>query len=141
MEQTGAVAYPAAGSQWPPSTGSGPSDRGSRAHRWFVVYAIAMVVLYLLVIVAGVVLLLFDFDLSSSDVDQLRIQGIALALVGVVMLGVFAVGPFLPRKPWGWTYGLVLIGVGMTSCCTWPATIPLMIQWLKPETKAHFGTR
>ncbi len=33
----------------------------------------------------------------------------------------------------------VLIGLGLTSCCTWPATIPLIIQWLKPEMKARFG--
>jgi hypothetical protein len=27
----------------------------------------------------------------------------------------------------------------MTSCCLWPITIPLIIQWVKPEMKRMFG--
>jgi hypothetical protein len=32
----------------------------------------------------------------------------------------------------------VTIGLGMTSACTLPICIPLLIFWLKPETKAFF---
>ena len=48
-------------------------------------------------------------------------------------------GVFLPRRSWGLSLGLVLIGLGMASCITWPATIPLLIGWLKPGMKARFG--
>jgi hypothetical protein len=29
----------------------------------------------------------------------------------------------------------------MLTCCTLPAAIPILIAWLKPETKAAFGRR
>jgi hypothetical protein len=35
-------------------------------------------------------------------------------------------------------YDLVLICIGMTSCCILPAAIPLLIFWLKPEAKNWF---
>jgi len=53
----------------------------------------------------------------------------------------FGVGVFLPREPWAWIYGIVTIGIGMTSCATLPFCIPLLIFWIKPETKAYFDQR
>lgn len=114
-------------------------EASNRAHRWFVAYVAALVVLYLLMAAGGVFLLLFDFGLTAAEVDELRFQGGALVIVGIAFAIVYGVGLFLPRKQWGWVYGLVLLGLGMTSCCTWPATIPLLIAWLKPEMKARFG--
>jgi hypothetical protein len=51
----------------------------------------------------------------------------------------YAMGPFVKGKSWGWVFGIVLIAIGMTSCCLWPITIPLLIQWIKPEMKRAFG--
>ena len=65
--------------------------------------------------------------------------GVIYAIMGLVFAIVFAVGLFLPRKPWGWIMGIVLIALGMTSVCCLPATIPLLIFWLKPDAKAYFG--
>ncbi|MGB7159266.1 MAG: hypothetical protein WBD40_14450 [Tepidisphaeraceae bacterium] len=59
--------------------------------------------------------------------------------MGVPLAAVFGVAPFLPRRPWVWIYDLVLICLGLTSICCMPATIPLLIFWLKPEAKAWFG--
>ena len=112
----------------------------AKAHKWFRVYAAAMVVLYLLCIVGGVFLLLYDFDGSDTDVGSIRVQGGFLLVFSVFMVGLFSIGAFLPERPWGWAYGLVLIALGLTSCCTWPATVPLIIAWLKPEMKARFRT-
>jgi hypothetical protein len=44
----------------------------------------------------------------------------------------------VPYKPWGWTVGLLVIGAGLASCMVLFA-IPLLVFWLKPETKAAFG--
>ena len=65
--------------------------------------------------------------------------GIGLLLIGVVFMGAFGFGLFVPARRWGWIYGIVLIAVGLTSCCLLPATIPLLIFWLKPETQAFYG--
>ena len=148
------MAYPTGGAQWPPPAPPGPTgpspwpppgtpvaplslEGANRAHRWFVVYVVAMMLLYLGLLAVGLFLLLYDFT-DVTDVDELRFQGGAFLVMGFALLAVHAVGLFLPRRPWGWVYGLVLIGLGLTSCITWPATIPLIIAWLKPEMKARF---
>jgi F0F1-type ATP synthase assembly protein I len=45
---------------------------------------------------------------------------------------------FLKPKPWVWTYDLVLICFGLSSYLL-PVCVPLLIFWIKPETKKHFG--
>ena len=67
-------------------------------------------------------------------------------ILGGIMAGLcfafgvpFAIAPFLPRRSWVWIYDVVLICFGMTSICSMPAAIPLLIFWFKPETQAYFG--
>lgn len=63
----------------------------------------------------------------------------AVALVSLVLF-VASIAPFfLIPRPWVWIFDLVLICMGMTSVCFLPMCIPLLIHWLKPETKAWFG--
>ncbi|MBX3261565.1 MAG: hypothetical protein KF782_17915 [Labilithrix sp.] len=62
----------------------------------------------------------------------------ALGLLVFVFGGLFALGAFVPYKPWGWIVGLVAICLGLSSC-TAVFAIPLLIYWMKPETKAAFG--
>jgi hypothetical protein len=51
---------------------------------------------------------------------------------------VFALPFVLPRRPWVWVYDMVVICIGLTSCCIMPAALPLLIYWIKPEVKAWF---
>ncbi len=67
------------------------------------------------------------------------VQGVVTLVLGLVFIVPYGLGPFVKGKPWGWVYGIVLIALGMTSCCLWPITIPLIIQWVKPEMKRFFG--
>lgn len=69
--------------------------------------------------------------------------------IGGIFYGVFGVAFFVPwilalfggRKPWVHTLGLVLIALGMTQLCCLPIQIPLLLTWLKPETKRWYGAR
>ena len=109
---------------------------------WFVAYAIFMALLYLLVGVFGAMILIVgpeQFETPRRDADMIAVQGIVFVFIGPLLFIPFALAPFLGRKPWVWVYDLVLICLGMTSCACLPATIPLLIFWLKPETKAWFG--
>jgi hypothetical protein len=106
---------------------------------WFTVYAIAMALMYFCAIGLGTVLLVFAPGSTADEVLELRINGIVCIVVGIPCLAVFAVAPFLPRRRWVWIYDLVLICLGMTNCCCLPVCIPLLIFWIKPETKAWFG--
>lgn len=74
-----------------------------------------------------------------SDVPELLIQGFVFAAMGAIFTAAFLASFFLPRRPWAWVYNLVLISVGLTSCCCIPAAIPLLIFWIKPEVKGFFS--
>ena len=152
---TGGAGWPPPGppgpAQWPPPGPTGPGywppgppgaqlsiEAAKRNHRWFLVYVAAFVLLYLGMVAFGLLLLLYPFSGTAAEVEELRTNGGVFVVIGAAFLVVYAVGLFLPRRQWGWVYGVVLIGLGMSSCLTLPATIPLLIAWLKPEMKARF---
>jgi hypothetical protein len=67
------------------------------------------------------------------------VYGIILLVVGAALLVACVAGFFLPRRPLAWIAHLVLISIGLTSCCTIPAPVPLLVAWLKPDLRAWFG--
>jgi hypothetical protein len=111
---------------------------------WYRVYAGAMAFVYLVVAGFGLFFLAFGSTIAESSRDPadayvIPIMGVTYAVLGFVFMGLFGYGLMMPRRPWAWIYGLVLICIGMTSLCCLPATIPLLIFWIKPEMKAFFG--
>ncbi len=106
---------------------------------WFRVYAGLMTVIYVLLAASSLIFFLADpADLDTSK-EGARLLGIVFLILGAVLAGVFFL-PFIARpEPWLWIYDLVLICIGMTSACVLPVCIVLLIFWIKPETKAHFG--
>ena len=92
-----------------------------------------MALIYLLLTPFGVWLI----SEGKNDGEAL-LNGIILVLMGPPLSIAFGLGVFFNDKPWHWIYGLVLICLSMTSCCCLPVSIPLMLHWLKPETKAFF---
>jgi hypothetical protein len=106
-------------------------------------YAGAMALLYAAVTVGGVAMIFFRGELvdEATPVEEIVITGAILAAMGALFFVIFAFGTFIPSRPWAWIVGIVLIGVGMTSCCCLPASIPLLILWLKPEAQVYFGRR
>ncbi|MFV0389641.1 MAG: hypothetical protein ACK5NT_12900 [Pyrinomonadaceae bacterium] len=105
---------------------------------WFRIYCGLMTILYIFTIVLGVVLI---FVPAEDPFGQNIISGSIYAILGTVLGSLFLVGLFMPRKPLAWIYGIVMIAIGMASCCFFPAVIPLLIFWIKPETQAYFGRK
>ena len=108
--------------------------------KWYVIYCTAMAFMYLVCVIFGVVLLTIDLTRlnMSKDLMEVKIQAVVLIVVGFPLFIAYAAAPFFPKKPWNWTAGIVLICLGMTSCCCLPACIPLLIHWIKPECKDYF---
>lgn len=110
---------------------------------WFNVYCILMALLYAIVSVVCAFILSSPeiFEVRGGDLDPVaaKIQAIVMLVVSVPLMMLFAAAPALPRRPWVWVYDIVLICLGMTSVCCMPATIPLLIFWIKPDAKAWFG--
>jgi hypothetical protein len=98
-----------------------------------------MAVLYLACVPVGIALWQLAPLVSPSRVEELRLQGGVLAACGFVMIFPYGVAPFLPKRPWAWTTHLVLICLTMTSGACVPLAAPLLIFWLKPETRRFFG--
>ena len=106
---------------------------------WFKVYTGLMTLLYLVCFVGGVVLVYYADEIPGLDPTEILVQGIILAVMGLPFAIVFALPLFFKPKPWVWIYNIVMIAIGMTSCCCIPACVPLLIFWLKPEVKLWFG--
>jgi drug/metabolite transporter (DMT)-like permease len=92
-----------------------------------------------LVAAFGVFLIAARPETSRHSAEELLITGIIYAVFGALFAVVYAVTLFLPRASWNWIVGIIMIALGLTSCCFAPFLIPLLIFWLKPETKAYFG--
>jgi len=109
--------------------------------RWFYAYTVLWILVYLFALVAGVILAATPETLATDEhtPDALRFQGIAMAVISVPLIAFFVIALMLPRKPGTWVYHLVVICFGFLSCCFWPMSIPLLIYWLKSETKRWFG--
>lgn len=115
------------------------NEIGRRTFFWYRVYLAAMVFLYSATIIFGIYLLVGKPATSQYEASEMFIMGALYTAIGVIFFVVFAAALFLPRKPWNWIVGIVMMAIGMTSCCFVPFLIPLLIYWLKPETKAYFG--
>jgi hypothetical protein len=111
---------------------------------WYVVYCVAMALLYLALVGFGVFMLavgtgkIEGFE-GEETKSELLIQGILFTVMGLPFSAFYLGGALVPRKKWGWIYGIVAIAIGLTSCCLLPATVPLLIFWLKPQTKDFFN--
>ena len=107
-------------------------------YKWFIAYCILMALLYLVTAAMGVVFMFVEPDPQMSEVEA-KIFGSVLLAMGLLFCVGYAAGPFLPRKSWGWVFGLVLICIGLSSACCLPVCIPMLMFWVKPETKKFFG--
>ena len=107
---------------------------------WFKIYAGAMALLYALTILLGA-FLIFVGTWGVEDIDPLEMYMVGGLLIGLgfVFLGLYVAALFLPRKPWVWVYDIVMIAIGLTSCLTMIAAIPLLIYWIKPDVQQYFG--
>ncbi|HOX57323.1 MAG TPA: hypothetical protein P5205_12560 [Candidatus Paceibacterota bacterium] len=107
---------------------------------WFRIYSGCMTGVYALCVLAAPLIFFAGTRSSREDAFVLKIQAGVLLAVGLVFAVVFALPFVLPRRPWVWVYSLVLICIGMTSCCILPAAVPLLIYWLKPDAKSWFNS-
>lgn len=109
----------------------------------YVVYCLLMAVLYLFCLVGGGAMIAFADEIAAQDSSpnaamEVVIVGAVLAVMGGALLLMYGIAPLLPKTKGAWIYGFVTIGLGMTSACTLPFCIGLLIFWLQPKTRAFF---
>ncbi len=108
---------------------------------WYQVYCWIMAAMYFVVAAIGAVLLVVPASaLEMQEVEKYLTAGVCIVMGLPLMVACLVPFCFHPR-PWLWVYGIVLIALGLTSCCFWPICIPLLIYWLKPDVQGYFGRK
>lgn len=117
--------------------------------KWYRTYCILMALLNLAGIAYGVAVLVGRIELPLPQTDDpdvaeamsrlapsigwsLVVTGLAFVVLNVAIL-------YLPRRPWAYGVHLINIVLGFMSCILIPLCIPLLVSWLKPQTKNKFG--
>ena len=106
---------------------------------WFNAYAGFLCLLYLLTASASLIFFFADPADIEMPAAAARGLGVVFLAMGLVLFAACLLPLMIRPRPWLWTYDLVVICLGMTSACFLPACVPLLIFWLKPETKRYFG--
>lgn len=115
-----------------------PQGPPPRVIFWQKVYLGVMVAIYLLVMCGGVALFLFaDTMGANEDMDmgpgEAKLMGGIYGGLGLVFMILFALGFVFRKGMLGWVFNLILIAIALTSCCFWPACIPMLIYWVKEK--------
>ena len=67
------------------------------------------------------------------------VSGLFYMGMGLFVLVPTLIALFGGRRPWVHTLATMVIAFGMLHFCCIPILIPLLMVWLKPETKRWFG--
>ena len=107
---------------------------------WFALYCGVLAALGLLTLAIGLGLLAGGDDLYIfRDPGEARFCKAIYLSLGLLFSPLYLMGPFLPRRPFGWTFGIVLLALGMPTCCCIPVSAVILYFWLQPETRAWFN--
>lgn len=118
-------------------------DRRPGAMTTFYVYCGLMVLLYLVVAAGGVLVLANAYEMAAGDPEMTpqdaMIMGWIMLGMGLAFAIAFFVPPLLPRRKWAWIVGIIMIALGLTSCCLWPLCIPLMVYYVQRPTRLWYS--
>ena len=81
----------------------------------------------------------FLFFYVSFELPNSAVPIAFCSLLCAVFGATSAIATFAGRRPWAYWLTLSLIFLGLTSVCCLPFCIPLLVSWLKPETKKYYG--
>lgn len=117
-------------------------ERPPEAVYYFRIYAVVMLLSLLGFFGFGLWLMLEKMVSTPGSTGPAGefIVGMFMVLGSLIFIVPHAIALFAGRAKWVYTLAVVLIGLSMlwNTCCL-PVTIPLLIVWLKPETKRWYG--
>jgi len=103
--------------------------------KWQMVYVSLMALLLIAAAIGALVCFVFADELTGrgreAEPELFRFMGVMYCVMALFFATVYSVGLFWKRGSGAWVFHIVLISPGITQCCTWPATIPLLIYWIK----------
>jgi hypothetical protein len=116
---------------------------------WYNIYCSCFALLYILTAIGGLAVAIFATQIAeaSGEPDKQAAAsgnfaaGIVMSVISIPLTILFIVGLMIPRKTWGWGYGFIPIAIGLTSPCCLPASLPLMLYWLRADNKRWFNVQ
>ena len=127
-----------------PRFGPMPGQR-PRVVVWYLVYCVLMTLMYLSVSAFGIAFAMFPEEMFEPDPDMsaadARMMGVMMLVFCLPFALFYLVAVLMRRNKASWIVGIVAIGIGLTSACLWPMTIPLLIFWLKDATRAYYNMK
>jgi len=129
----------------PPGAVYPTDERAPEGLLYFRIYAGVVVVLYGLLTLAGGGMMVAPLFVhpspgsGGSEVLGFYFAGLVYGAVGLAHLVPTLIALFGGRRPWVHTLSTVVIALGMLNLCCIPVLIPLLIVWMKPETRRWFG--
>ncbi len=130
-------------SAMPPGVEYMHDERTPEGVYYFRIYGAITGLGYLAMVIFGFVMMFapaMSASFSPGDMGAV-VMGLIYGGLGTLFFIPTVVVLFGSRKPWVHTLGTVLIALGMTQICCIPILIPLLITWMKPETKHWYGAR
>ncbi|HMR05933.1 MAG TPA: hypothetical protein PKA88_09145 [Polyangiaceae bacterium] len=127
--------------QLPPPMYAAPVSDPKHAVRWLQGFCAAQLLFYGGLSLMGfglVATVAIDPGMRAAPGDPpLWVIGSFLLVYGLPLAVAHVVGVVAPRKPWAYTYGIVLCAAAFVCGGCWFLAIPVLIFWLKPETRAY----
>lgn len=112
-------------------------DESPKVWLFMRIYVVVMALLYWGFAVLFAVL--FAREPSTEPIPTIvSVMRAGLLLLCVALGAAFLAMLFLPRRPWSWIYGIVLLALGSTSLCIAPATIPMLVFWVQPGVRTFW---
>ena len=83
-----------------------------------------------------------DQALREKLIAEKRTKAAEVAVFTAIVAIVYGAAAGLPRKPWAWIFGLlVLASTIFPFVITAAGAVPLLVYWAKPNVKRYFGLR
>lgn len=119
-------------------------ERPPEAVYYFRIYAVVMILILLAGFGVGLYLMLKPLMSGTAGTTSATgdwIFGLFMAGMTFALLIPHAVALFAGRAKWNYTLIMILVGLNIlwSNCWCIPVTVPLLIYWMKPETKRWFG--
>jgi hypothetical protein len=104
---------------------------------WYVAFCVAWALFYALAIAFSAWLLVTGDPPPPTTLASVLAMGLWFGFCAVLLVA-YAIAPLLPRKPWTWIYGIVIIAFSALGGCFFVA-IPLLVFWIRPDLQAYLG--
>jgi hypothetical protein len=119
-------------------------ERPPEAVHYFRIYAVLNIGLLLCVVFGGLYMMLAPLlsGTTGASATAKWVVGLLVAGVAFALMIPYVIALFGGRKRWVHTLVLVLLAASLllNGCCLlWAASIPMLIYWIKPETKRWYG--